>query len=220
MLPAAVAHDRAQENTFGAAGKLLALAEAHAAAGHTAAASKAVADARALGDDDNVLVTAARLAIAAGRQEDARPVAGLLAKKLSANSRAYAKLIDAETALSRQQYTEAIDALHAARTLADLWLVRYTLGLAYLQRGNFAEALSEFELCRKRRGEATAIFLDDLPTFRYYAPVPYWLARSQEAIGMNARARYEEFLTIRANAINDPLVVDARQRLAALGQRR
>ena len=37
---------------------------------------------------------------------------------------------------------------------------------------------------------------------------------------MNARARYEEFLKIRANAINDPLVVDARQRLAALEQRR
>jgi hypothetical protein len=94
------------------------------------------------------------------------------------------------------------------------------LGLAYLQRGNFAEALSEFEVCGKRRGEATAIFLDDLPTFRYYAPVPYWLARSQEAIGMNARARYGEFLKIRANAINEPLVLDARQRFAALGQRR
>jgi hypothetical protein len=50
--------------------------------------------------------------------------------------------------------------------------------------------------------------------------VPYWLARAQEAIGMNASPRYEEFLKIRANAIKDPLVVDARQRLAALGQRR
>ena len=92
--------------------------------------------------------------------------------------------------------------------------------MAYFQRGNFAEALSEFELCRKRRGEATAIFLDDLPTFRYYAPVPYWLARSQEAIGMNGRPRYEEFLKIRTSATNDPLVQDARRRLALLGQGR
>ena len=220
MLPAAAAHDRDQQNAFAAAGKLLTLAEAHAAAGHTAAASKAIADARVLGDDDSVLVTAARLAIAAGRQEEARSIAGVLAKKLSANSRAYAKLLDAEMALSGKRYTEAIDALRAARALADLWLVRYTLGQAYFQRGNFAEALSEFELCRKRRGEATAIFLDDLPTFRYYAPVPYWLARSQEAIGMNARPRYEEFLKIRSNATKDPLVQDARQRLADLGQGR
>lgn len=217
-LPAASARDRDQQNVFAAVGKLLTLAEAHAAAGHTAAASKTIADARAFGDDDSVLVTTARLAIAAGRQDEARSVAGVLAKKLSTNSRAYAKLVEAETALAGKQYNDAIDALRAARTLADLWLVRYTLGLAYFQRGNFAEALSEFALCRKRRGEATAIFLDDLPTFRYYAPVPYWLARSQEAIGMNARPSYEEFLKIRSHATKDPLVQDTRLRLGALGK--
>ena len=220
MLPAAIARDRAQQNTFAAAAKLLALAEAQAALGHAAAASKAIADARALGEDDNVLVTAARLAIAGGRQDEARAIVEVLAKKLSANSRAYAKLIDAERALTVKQYTEAIDALRAARTLADLWLVRYALGQAYFQRGNFAEAVSEFALCQKRRGEATAIFLDDLPTYRYYATVPYWLARSQEAIGMNARPGYEEFLKIRGHATNDPLVQDTRQRLSALGKLR
>ena len=98
------------------------------------------------------------------------------ASRLQAQSRAYGKFIEGEIAMSGKRWPAAIDALNAAQKLADLWLVRFDLGLAYFQRGNYLEAASEFEKCRARRGEATALFLDDLPTFRYYATLPYWLA--------------------------------------------
>ena len=54
--------------------------------------------------------------------------------------------------------------------------MRYNLGEAYLAAGYPAEAKSEFEATVKRRGEASALFLDDTPTYRYYAPVPQKLA--------------------------------------------
>ena len=59
-----------------------------------------------------------------------------------------------------------------------------------------------------------ALFLDDLPTVRYYALVPYWLGRTREARNLDPRTQYQEFLAIRGGAANDPLVADARERLA------
>ena len=160
-----------------------------------------------------MLVTTARLSIASGRVDQAKDIAAELAQKPPAQSRAYGKMIEAEIAMTAKQFPAAIDALNAARTLADLWLVRYTSGLVYFNRGDYLEAVSEFEKCQERRGEATALFLDDLPTFRYYAPVPYWLGRAREMRGLDAKPQYEEFLAIRGAAANDPLVVDARRRL-------
>ena len=162
-----------------------------------------------------MLVPAARLAVAAGRLDEARAIAAALAGRLPAQSRAYSKLIEAEIAMSARQYPAAIDALNAAQKMADLWLVRYTLGRAYFERGDYPEAASEFTKCQARRGEATAIYLDDLPTFRYYAPVPYWLGRAREMQKLDARAQFQEFLRIRHASTADPLVADARRRLEA-----
>jgi hypothetical protein len=217
-LPAAVARDEAQGNTLGAAVKLVALAEAHAARREPAAVVSALARARKLSDQDHVLVPAARLAVAAGRLDEARAIAASLAGRLQAQSRAYSKLIEAEIAMSARQYPAAIDALHAAQRLADLWLVRLTLGLAYFQRGDNPEAVSEFAKGAERRGEATAIYLDDLPTFRHYASLPYWLGRAREMQKLDARPQFQEFLRIRQADTNDPLVEDARRRLETAGR--
>ena len=59
------------------------------------------------------------------------------------------------------------------------------LGQAYLQGGFFVEAMDEFMLCEERRGEATAIFLNDLPTWRYMAALPYWLGRAQHGLRLS-----------------------------------
>ena len=163
-----------------------------------------------------MLVTTARLSIASGRIDDAKAIAAELAQRPPVQSRAYGKMIDAEIAMAAKQFPAAIDALNAARGFADLWLVRYASGLVYFNRGDYLEAVSEFLKCQERRGEATAIFLDDLPTFRYYALVPYWLGRSREMRGLDAKPQYQEFLAIRGGAANDPLVVDARRRLDPL----
>jgi tetratricopeptide (TPR) repeat protein/tRNA A-37 threonylcarbamoyl transferase component Bud32 len=216
ILPAAAQRDLDQKNAFGAIAKLLALAEARAARGQAAPAQAAIASARKLGNDENVLVTAARLSLAAGRADLAKSIAAELEKRLPPQSRAYGKLIEAELAMAAKQYPSAIDALNAAQKLANLWLVRYTLGHAYFQQGDYQTAVSEFAECQRRRGEATAVFLDDSPTFRYYADVPYWLGRSREMRGLDPRTQYQEFLTIRGEAAQDPLVVDARRRMEAL----
>jgi eukaryotic-like serine/threonine-protein kinase len=218
LLPAAAKRDQEQGNSLGAVAKLVALAEAHAARNEAAPRQAAIAQATKLSNQDSVLVPAARLAIAAGRTDEARAIASELDRRLPAQSRAYAKLITGEIAMSAGQYRDAINALNAAQKQADLWLVRFALGRAYFERGDYPEAASEFEKCRQRRGEATALFLDDLPTFRHYATLPYWLGRARELQKLDARPQYEEFLKIRQGATNDPLVADARRRLDAAGK--
>ncbi|WP_457840979.1 hypothetical protein, partial [Staphylococcus aureus] len=84
------------------ASKLVALAEAYQARGN-AAARQTMAQASALSAQENVLVPAARLAIAAGRPEDARKIAAELGQRLSAHSRAYSKMIEGEIAIAAKQ---------------------------------------------------------------------------------------------------------------------
>ena len=105
--------------------------------------------------------------------------------------------------MAGKKWPAAIDALNAAQRMADLWLVRFALGRAYFEHGAYHEAASEFEKCRQRRGEATALFLDDLPTFRHYATLPYWLGRAREMQKLDARPQFEEFLRSRQSA-GDP----------------
>jgi tetratricopeptide (TPR) repeat protein len=218
ILPAAEQRDQDQHNTLGAVSKLVALAEAYQARGNDSARLAAITRARTLSTQENVLVPAARLLIAAGHIDDAKKIATELGQRLSNQSRAYGKLIDGEIAIKEKQYVQALDALNAAQKHADLWLVRFALGLAYFNHGAYPEAVSEFEKCRERRGEATAVFLDDLPTVRYYATLPYWLGRAREMQQLDARSQFQEFLGIRQGATGDLLVDDARRRVAAAGK--
>ena len=68
-------------------------------------------------------------------------------------------------------------------------------------------------ICSDRRGEATALFLDDMPTYRYLATLPYWTARAEQGLGMQSASMqgFEQFLTLRP--VGGPLADDARQRL-------
>jgi len=100
----------------------------------------------------------------------------------------------------------------------DSWFGRFVLGKTYAEAGHFPEALAELEACLKRRGEATDMLFFDRPTLRYLPPVYYWLARTQEALGVTAEARknFEQFLDLRTDTdVPDPLAADARRRLAA-----
>jgi hypothetical protein len=101
-------------------------------------------------------------------------------------------VLDGLLALRAKRAVEAVDALKTALGFADLWLVRYMLGEAYLAAGYPAEAKSEFEACVKRRGEVMALFLDDTPTYRYYAPVPQRLAATNADLVRRLSATAEE----------------------------
>jgi hypothetical protein len=132
---------------------------------------------------------------------------------------AYADLIVGQTAVAQKRTAGGLESLVKSRKLFDSWFVRFTLGRSYAEAQHFPEALAELELAVKRRGEATDMYLDDVPTLRYLPPAYYWLARTQEALarGVNpeARANYQRYLDLRANATApDPWAADARQRLA------
>jgi hypothetical protein len=78
--------------------------------------------------------------------------------------------------------------------------------------------LSELDACLKRRGEATALFLDDVPTYRHLAPLYYWLARAQQGVNLNADAKdnFETYLRMRGDVAGDPLAAEARARLKSV----
>ncbi len=194
--------------------KLVALAEIAVATGSKDAASL-LNQALALSKADAVVAPAGRMFAAIGRAETARGLAADLEKQVQKRSRALGGVIHGELALLAKKPVEAIDAVTAARGLADLWLVRFTLGRAYVEAGKYAEAIAELEACEKRIGEASDVFLDDWPTFRYTAPLKYWLARAQDGLGITGSAakNYQAYLDLRGAVRGDTLAADARKRL-------
>ena len=184
LLRAGIANDAAAGNTTGQATKNIALADAYAELGDRARAAAAVQAALSASRQDQVLTSAAELLVRIGKRTEARPLLDQLAAKLPAQPRAYARIIDAQLALREERHSDAIETLQAAQQVIDLWLGRYVLGLAYLQAGYYAEALAEFETCMKRRGEATALFIDEMPTFRRLAALPSLLTRAQRGLGI------------------------------------
>ena len=158
-------------------------------------------------------VPAALLYLDAGQTEQARQIAATLGASLQPQNRAYGKMLDGLIALTAGDHVAAVDTISAALQFADLWLVRFSLGKAYLAAGFNAEALDEFTAAAARRGEATAVFLDDLPTYRYLSPLPYWQGRVQMSLGMTDAAKRNLALFIDRRPSDDPLAADARQRM-------
>ena len=179
-----IAADEAAGSRYYAATQYMALAESELAAGNIPAALRAVTQGLELSSRDAQTVPAALTYIAAGEFDRAREISAALGAQLQPTSRAYGMLIDGLLLSGQGEQVLAIDKLTAALNLADLWLVRYYRGRAYLDAGFAAEAMDEFTACQDRKGEATAIFLDDLPTYRYMADLPEWLGRAREGLGL------------------------------------
>jgi len=217
ILSEAISADERSKNTASLAAGLLALADVYSATGATKRAVDAVNRALKLGKDESIVVPAARVLLVADKMADVRPLADSLGQALQPQARAYARILEGEVALKQKRNADAIEAFRAAQKIADVWLGRFDLGIAYVEAEHYAEALAELELCQKRRGEATAIFLDDIPSFRYLAPLKYWLARAQDGLGMTpaAAANYNAFLALRPTSTKDPLVIDARRRIGS-----
>ena len=198
------------------AARSLLLAEAKLAAGR---ASDAAADARsALAHDNGAIVqfSAGRIYVEAGQYAPVPALISQLSSSLDPDSQAYGKLLEGETALKRGDAKRAIALFLEGQRLADTWLGRLDLGRAYIEAGAFTEADSELEKCLKRRGEASAVYLDDVPTFRALPPVYYYLGRAQEGLKSPAAAKsYNNFLSIKEKGDEAGLVKDAQRRVAA-----
>jgi eukaryotic-like serine/threonine-protein kinase len=215
LLKNGIAGDEAAKDTLHRAAKLNALAEVYEAQGRTALAVSTAQDVLKLGKGFEFVLPAARVLAHAGRKGEAEAIADDLGNQLQPQTRAYAGIIRGEIALRDKKLIEAVDHFRAAQKLADLWLTRYLLGVAYVQAGA-DEALSELDTAQKRRGEGAVMFLEESPTLHYLAALPYWHARAQEKVGLGADARrnYQQFLVQRGGVTPpDPLAADARQRI-------
>ena len=219
LLKPGLDEDRRANNTTLMATKYLALAEIALAQGKTPLAIDTIRRALALGEDHTIAVPAARLFLRAGNETEPKRIAAGLSNSLQPESRAYGHLITGEMALKNKRTIDAVESFRAALKLTDLWLARFSLGVAYVEAGGHdAEALAELDACVKRSGEATSIFLDDVPTFRYLATSPYWLGRAQVGVGLtrNAADNFKQFLALRPHTARDAVAADAARRLAAL----
>jgi len=189
ILKNAISSDEATNNAYGVGVKQLALAEALLAQGETALAISAATEGLEAVRAPATLVPAALIYASAGDNEKALEIANSLAQQLSPQSHAYAGLIEAVVALESGDHLAAINRLTAAIQAADLWLLRFYQGRAYLEGGYYVEALDEFTAAADRHGEATALFLDDLPTYRAMSTLPDWIARAQAELGMTDDAQ-------------------------------
>ncbi len=153
----------------------------------------------------------------AGQSDAARTLADEIGAGSGVDAQAMKHLILGEVALEGGDAPAAIQSFQEARRLVDSWLARYGLGRAYLQIGSFAQAHSELDRCLTRRGEATAIFFDDLPTYHYLPPLHYYLGQALQGLGSEgAAAEYQRFLDIQGESQGNELVADARVRLGTL----
>jgi eukaryotic-like serine/threonine-protein kinase len=214
LLKAGSTADNANQQPSVAAIKLAALAEAYTSRNEAKQAVEAAENALSYSKSLQVMFTAALVCLAARQPAKALALATTLDSG-SGDAPAYALLIRGELARQQGKTGDAIKDFMDARKLADTWLGSFYLGRIYTEQQKFAEAYSELDACTKRKGEATALFLNDIPTFRYFPQVYYYLGRVQEGMkSPNALDSYKTFLKIKERAEADPLIVDAKKRLA------
>ncbi|MFI5091090.1 MAG: protein kinase [Terriglobales bacterium] len=215
LLEKGIAADLASKDNDGAAIKYIVLAQAHLLAGHAAPAQAAAEKAIALDKEESILYSAGQVFLEAGQAAKVAQAASQLSLRIEPEPQMYGKLLEAETALKRKDPRQAILLLQAAQKIYDTWLGHYDLGRAYLDAGMFTEADSEFELCLRRKGEASAVFLDDVPTFRIVPPLYYYLGRAQEGLkSPEAATSYKTFISFQEKGVGT-LLSDARRRLSS-----
>jgi tetratricopeptide (TPR) repeat protein len=206
-----------RRGTYFAADKYLMLAQAYLLQGKNTQAVETADKALETYNGEVMQFAAAMIYIEADQIDKARRIYGELDRKILDIHLAYAKLIGGYLSLKRGEAANALKLFDESLDQVDTYLGRFALGRAYLEAGSFDEALSEFEKCEKRRGEAMSIFLNDLPSFRYLDSLYYHIGRTQESLeSPAAKESFQKFLKIKENADEGvPLVKDARQRLGS-----
>jgi serine/threonine protein kinase/tetratricopeptide (TPR) repeat protein len=206
------AADVAAKRTDAAAFKFASLAYVHLMRRQNdaavAAADKALENSKVIA----VQFLAGRLLAEAGSTAKALKLAAALVSELEAEPQAFGKIIEANVAMKKRQFTQAIKLLGEANGALDTWLGHFDLGRAYVEAGAFARADSEFDTCIKRRGEALEL-LDEDPTYGYFPPVYYYQGRAREGLQTAGfAASYQEYLKIRGKSTEDPLLPEVRKR--------
>jgi eukaryotic-like serine/threonine-protein kinase len=204
--------DLAAKNRDIAANKFASLAYVHLVRGRKDAAVAAAEKVLAISKFIPNRFMAARVLIEAGAIAPAQALATDLAPRLAAEPQAYGKIIQGQIALKKRDLPQAIKILTDANNVIDTWLGHFDLGRAYLEAGEFIRADSEFDICIKRRGEAVSMLNED-PTYGLFPPVYYYQGRAREGLQTEGfAASYREYLKIRGNSTEDPLLPEIRRR--------
>ncbi|HEU4934898.1 MAG TPA: protein kinase [Vicinamibacterales bacterium] len=207
------AADLAAKNSDSAANKFAALAYVHLMRGQKQAAAAAAEKALANTKGVAFRFLATRILVETGAVAKAHALAADLMSQVAAEPSAYGKILEGEIALKKGDLPQAIKILTEANGVIDTWLGHFDLGRAYLEAKAFAQADSEFDICIKRRGEALSL-LNEEPTYGYFPPVYYYQGRAREGLQTAGfAASYREYLKIRGNSTEDPLLPDIRKRV-------
>ena len=204
------------KNPFEKATMSVALAEAQLALGESDQAIDSARLAAELSKHESVLYLAARVLLHAGDADGMDEIAVQLDDKLQSQTTALAGLLRGERALIEGFLPAAIREFRVAWQEYDFWFAHYLMGRAYFAAGHYPEAIDELDLCLRRKGEITDVFLADSATLRHFPPTLYWLGRTQEAMGSrdSAIGLYREYLELRSEEnIPDSLAEDAKARI-------
>jgi tetratricopeptide (TPR) repeat protein len=192
--------------------KLAMLGSIHLATGQPAKALAAAERGRKVTSADYVLFQVGLVFLGAGDDRKARAIAEDLEKRLGIDARMYALVLNGAIATRKKNHVEAVAKMKAATLLVDAWPARYGLGRAYLEAGAYPQAQQELEAAVMRRGEATDVFLQIVPTYRFFGQAQYHLGRAQEALkSPMAVETFKAFLSAKRGS-EDPLVADAKKR--------
>jgi len=214
ILEQGAAADVAAKMADNAASKYAALGNIEEMQGHHAAALADIGKALANSQSTQIKFLAASTYVDVGDLPKAQKLAASLSAEATSEPQAYGKIIEGMMALKRKEAKEAIKLITAANTLLDTWIGRFELGRAYLEAGMFTEADSEFDQCAKRRGEAIELFMDNVPTYAYFPPEYYYQGRVREGMKSEGFADfYKNYLSIRGQSSEDPLVPEIRRRI-------
>jgi tetratricopeptide (TPR) repeat protein len=168
--------------------------------------------ARRISDGEYVRFAAARVLAAAGDEATARATAAELDARLSAEPHMYAAVLRGDLELRRRRYPDAITHYKEAVARVDAWVARAALAHAYLEAGAFTEAHAELERCVQRRGEATDLYLDVVPTWRAFPPALLDLARALDGLRSPAAPEAWRAFLAAKRGDEEPAVAEARRR--------
>ncbi len=214
LLDAGIAADLTAKNTGAARLKRVAMADAFLAQGNATAAARQAEAAVAGNSSDAIAATGGVLLARVGQVPAALKLADALGAKLEADPQAYARVIRAEAALAQSNARAALEHAREAQKLADTWPGRVVMARTYIALGAFIEATSELDAAAARSGEAVAVALDDVPTYRYYPQVLYYKGLAQAGLkSPAANDSFAAFLAIKKNGDETGgLVADAKKR--------
>ena len=219
ILQKGAAADVAAKNAENAAEKFATVARLEMLRGRKSDALAAADKAIATNSGGKIRFLVAETLLDAGEAAKAQKLVAGFSAALQAEPQAYWKIVEGRAALARGDAPAAIKTLTDANNILNTWIGHFELGRAYLHAGAFVEAGAEFDACTRRRGEALEVLMDNFPTYEYFPLVYYYQGRVREGLkSPGAVDSYRQYLNIRGQSNEDPLVSEVRQRVAQSGQ--